>query len=412
MLPFRRTGLLFLLLATGCSTQVGTSADPSPGPAPGPSPGPSGSSTATYAYVSSTTAAGTYQISGYAAGSDGTLKSLAGSPFATIGYGPLTMSETGSLLFGADGYSIYSFAAASDGSLKQISSFAAGNLSKTSPPSPVGGPVSLFFDHAGLTLYDGFANLNGTGNNGYQALSFNSKTGEVELIGNAGSSPGLDEALAFTSGDQFAYTTSCYRGIAAITGFQRGSNGALTPLSESGLAPMPTAPTGQGYCPQDVISDSGNHLIIAVGITPGGGMPPTGPWQLATYTVNSDGSVSTVSTSTSMPTTNVGTPQSYRLSPDGKYLALGGASGLEVFQYSSTSGTITALASGAALTTGSISQVAWDSGDHLYALSRQSNNLYVYSVSSSGAAAVSGSPYSTQKPYRLAILAQTSGSGS
>jgi hypothetical protein len=408
MSRLRRTGLLLLFIATGCSARLGFSPDPSPGP----SPGPTSSSTVTYAYVSSTTSSGTFQISGYAVGSDGTLKQITGSPFVTSGYSPLALSGTGAMLFGADGYSIDSFTVASDGSLKQVSSFAAGNLSKGSPPTPVGGPIDLFFDHSSSVLYDGFANLNGTGNNGYQALSFDSKTGQVALIGNAGSSPGLDGVLAFTSGNQFAYTTSCYRGIPAITGFERGGNGTLTPLSESGPAPMPAAPSGQGYCPQGAAADSSNHLIIVVGITPSGGMPPTGPWQLAIYTVNSSGSVSTASTSSNMPTTNVGQPQSYLLSSDGKYLAVGGSSGLQVFAYSSTSGTITALGGGTVLTSAGISQIAWDAGDHLYALSRQSNSLSLYSVSASGATAVSGSPYSIDKPYGLAILTQTSGGGS
>lgn len=391
---------LVLFLATGCGI-ISTDAGKGSGSNPGNS-NPSGNST--NVYVSASPSQGSYEIEAYTAGVDGSLAPVSGSPFATKGYGPLSMAAHGSILFGADGYSIDAFSIASNGSLKQIHSYNAGYLSK-SGSEPIGGPVDLFFNSSATTLYDGFANLSGTENNGYQALSFNAN-GAVNLIGNQGSGPALDGVLAFSGNDQFAYTSSCYHGTAAISGFARGSNGSLTGLAGQGFLAMPVAPAGDNYCPNGAATDSSNHLILSVGLAPPDGMQPTGPWQLATYSIDGSGQVSTASTSSTMPTTDVGQPNSYRLSPDGQYLAIGGQMGLQVFAYDANTGVISNLGNSSVLTGDNISQVAWDANDHLYALADQSGSLYVYTVSASGESAVSGSPYSLPGAYALTVLAQ------
>jgi hypothetical protein len=406
MVPRRIFPILILILIAGCGGKAG----PGMGGGSGGSGGSGGAggngvgpSVAAYAWVS-TSSSGSYAISGYSASASGVLTPVSGSPFATSGYGPLSMVANGSILFGADGYSIYSFSIGSDGAIKQTHSFPAGHLSSSSPPAPIGGPVNLFFDPSGSTLYDGFANIDGTENNGYQALSFDS-SGAISLIGNAGSSPALDGVLAFSANDQFAYTSSCYHGIPTISSFTRGSNGALTALASSTFSAMPPAPNGDSYCPSGAATDVSNHLIVSVGVTPPEMPQSTGPWQLATYAIDGSGDVTTSSTSSSMPTTNVGQPVSYQLSPDSKYLAIGGQSGVQVYAYSSSTGAISALGTGSALTSDTITQVAWDSDDHLYALSSQANSLYVFAVSSSGAASVSGSPYAVQGAYAMTVAA-------
>lgn len=402
MFPRRCFPLVFLLLAVGCGSK-----NTGPGMSTGPGGSNPGASASTYAYVSAQPSSGTYQISGFSVATSGALTPLSGSPFATKGYGPLSMATNGSMLFGADGYAIYAFSISSSGALKPINSFNAGYLSKTGTPEPIGGPVNLFFDNSGATLYDGFANIDGTENNGYQALNYNS-SGGISLIGNEGSGPALGGTLAFSGNDQFAYTSSCYHGTPAISGFARGSNGSLTGLTGTGFLTMPVPPSGDSYCPSGAAADTSNHLVISVGVTIGDGMESSGPWQLATYSIDGSGQVATASASTNMPTTNVGQPSSYLISPDGKYLAVGGASGLQVFAYSSSTGIITTLGGSSTLTSDDITQVAWDSGDHLYALSPQANSLYIYSVSASGTAAVSGSPYAVQGAYALTVLSANS----
>jgi 6-phosphogluconolactonase len=364
----------------------------------------SGSGSTEFAYVSATTSSSSYQIQGFSVANSGALTPISGSPFATQGYGPLSMAASDSMLFGSDGYSIDSFSIASDGAIKEVSSFKAGNLSSSSPPQPTGGPVDVFLDpsRSGSSLYDGFENLDGTENNGYQALTVNS-SGTIGLIGNQGASPALGAPLAFSGDGQFAFTSSCYHGTPMISGFAVGSNGGLTGLSDANFSDLPAAPSGDSYCPIGAATDASNHLIVSVGVTQPEALQSSGPWQLATYTIDGSGNVTTTSTSSSMPTTSVGQPASYLLSPDNKYLAVGGQSGVQVFSYDSSTGTITALDGSSVLTGDAISQVAWDSGDHLFALAADVNSLYVYAVSSSGATAVSGSPYAVQGAYGLAV---------
>jgi hypothetical protein len=364
--------------------------------------GSGGSGDSTFAYVSAASSQGSYEIDAFAVSADGALTPVSGSPFTTKGYGPLSMTADNSMLFGADGYSVYSFSIASDGALQPAQSFAAGYLSRSAPPEPTGGPINLFFDGSRSTLYDGFANLDGTENNGYQALRFTA-SGVIGLIGNQGASPALDGVLAFSGNNQFAFTSSCYHGTPMISAFSRSSSGDLTALSGAGFSAMPAAPSGEGYCPLGAAADTSNHLVVSVGITPPDDQPTTGPWQLATYTIGASGSVSTTSTSSTMPTTSVGQPLSYRLSPDDQYLAVGGQSGLQVFAYNASSGTISTLAGSSVLTSDNISQVSWDSAGHLYALSSQAGALYVYSVNASAVSAASGSPYSIGGASALAV---------
>jgi hypothetical protein len=390
----------FVVVAEGCGSKSG----PGMSGGSGGSNGSNSGGTAAYAYVSAQPTQGTYQISGFSVAAGGALTPISGSPFTTSGYGPMSMAANGSMLFGSDGYSIDSFSIASDGAIRQVNSFTAGILSRTSPPQPTGGPVDLFFSpsSSSSTLYDGFENLDGTENNGYQALSVSSG-GAISLIGSQGSGPALGAPLAFSGNGQFAYTSSCYHGTPMISGFAVGGNGDLTALGGANFLAMPAAPSGNGYCPNGAATDASNHVIVSVGVTLPEMMEASGPWQLATYSIDGSGNLTTSSTSSNMPTTNVGQAVSYQISPDGKYLAVGGQSGVQVFALSSSTGAITTLGSGSVLTSDDISQVAWDRDDHLFALAAQANSLYVYAVNSSGATAVAGSPYAVQGAYGLAV---------
>jgi hypothetical protein len=46
-----------------------------------------------------------------------------------------------------------------------------------------------------------------------------------------------------------------------------------------------------------------------------------------------------------------------------------------------------------------IDQLAWDNSNHLYALSYESGELYVYTVTPTSISEVAGSPYKVQGAY-------------
>ena len=395
--------LVAALLFAGCSsnsTMSSTSNSTTSGSGSGSGSGTSTSSS-TFVYIANSPSSGKYQISGYTVSSAGALTPISSSPYPTTGYGPLLMAGHGSYLFGADGYTVYSFSIASDGSLKRVSSMNVGTLSNTGTSGPTGGPAQLFYDRGYNTLYSYFINLAGTDNSGYQAYAINTANGQLSIINSAGASPALAGPLQFIGNDQFAYTSNCYHGTPTISGFSRDMTGALTGVSGNSPFPSPTPPSGDSYCPYEAAADNANHVVVSVGATPPASFSPTGPYQLATYTVDNTGTLTTTSTAMNMPATQVGQPNTYLFSADGKYLAVGGPSGLGV--YSNNNGTLTAV--GGLLNSDNINQVEWDANDHLYALSTQSNQLYIYTVSTTGATAVSGSPYSTMGATGLAVVA-------
>ncbi|MGC2636707.1 MAG: hypothetical protein WA294_05990 [Acidobacteriaceae bacterium] len=352
------------------------------------------SDAAAYVYVAGTTKAGANYIDGYYASSTGALTAMPGSPYAVAKCKVAPYCAVGSIalngkwLFGTDGYDIDVFSMAANGALKQTATYAVGTASG-SPPVPTGGPLDVFLDHSGATLYDWYFDLNGTGNNGYQAYAIDQQTGGFSLINQVQGGPGYEGPISFIGNNEFAYTSSCYHGTQAIFGFQRMKDGGLSPLSDSTVFPKPW--TGDYYCPYLSASDPTNHLVIAVQNTPDDDYQGTGPYQLASYTVNtSTGKLSTTNTYANMPSAKVGEPTNYRLSADGKYLAIGGAKGLQVFHFNGAS-PLTAFTG--LLTGDAIKQLWWDNSDHLYAVGQSDSKLFVFNVTSSGAAAAPGSPH-------------------
>src|SRR5262249_47485414 len=157
----------------------------------------------------------------------------------------------------------------------------------------------------------------------------------------------------------------------------------------NGNSTFPTEKSGGFYCPWLAAADPTNHLAIA--------MQPLnsnwgndGPWQLASYTADASGHLTTNSTNENMPSVKVGTGRDYRMSPSGKFLAVGGSSGLQLFHFNGAN-PITTLTG--ALTVNGIDQLFWDNANHVYAISRSGNKLYVFSVTSTGAKQAPGSPH-------------------
>jgi hypothetical protein len=348
------------------------------------------SSPVAYVYVSSTPSSGKNQINAYAVASDGTLSTVTGSPFSTtMSY----MALTGTWLFATNGIDIDSFSISSNGALKLVDTYIAGTT--------YGGPGNVFLDHTGASLYDGYINLHGTGDNGYQAYSIDKSNGKITLLNDVGSSTEFGNTLSFIASNQYAYSSSCYHFTPVIFGFQRQTSGALTELNIN--PPLPKPPSGDYYCPFLAAADPANHVAIPVQPLSGYGSV-AGPYQLATYTASGTGNLSTTSTYSNMPKVSVGNVTSLGMSPSGAFLAVGGNFGMQVFHFNGAN-PITKYTG--LLTASQADQMFWDNANHLYAVSRSGGKLYVFTITSTGYVQAPGSPHYITNPENLIVLPKT-----
>jgi hypothetical protein len=266
-----------------------------------------------------------------------------------------------------------------------------------------GGPGDLFLDHTGASLDVGFINLTGTGNNGYQAYNIDQSTGAITFINQVAGGPSYGNVLSYVGNNEYAYGSSCYQFDAVIFGMKRNGDGSLTALNIT--PPIPAAQSGDFYCPFLAAADPTTHLAIALQPFTFG-FVNAGPVQLATYTVdNSTGNLTTSSTYANMPKALVGTAIDYWMSPSGKFLAVGGTSGLQIFHFNGAN-PITKF-SGLLLSGTEVDQLFWDNASHLYAISRKAGKLYVFTVTSNGVTQAPGSPHSIARPESIIVLPKT-----
>jgi len=143
-------------------------------------------------------------------------------------------------------------------------------------------------------------------------------------------------------------------------------------------------------------TDPTTHLAAAVQASDADGNA-TGPIQLASFTINSDGNLSTTNSNAQMPQAP---SLNGAASPDGTLIAMfGDNGGIQVYNFNGAD-PITAL--GGTLATDSISQLSWDRQNHLYALSK-SQMLYVFNLTSAGATPAPGSPHSISNAYSFTL---------
>ena len=345
-----------------------------------------------YVYVVSNPSTNSYEIDGYKADSTGALTPLAGSPFWKTNKRLLSMAHTTHFLFTSDGVNIYSFSIASNGVLKLLSFVDAAKFYAFD--GLAGG--DLVFDHTGATLYA--LALDGLGDNEFQFFNKNSTTGALTFFGSSGIDISYGE-LIFTGSNRFAYGFGCFQDETHFYSFKRESDGTLTKFNASD--PIPTFPNGD-FCQTASAPNPANNLAVAMYLETT--TQPQGPpaW-LAVYSADSSGNLTTKSTSANMPTAAVGTVNNMVSSPAGNLLALAGSSGLQVFHFNG-SNPITPYTG--LLATHNISQIRWDSHDHLYGISPSSGRLYAFKVTATGHKQAAGSPYSVGNPLVISVLSK------
>jgi hypothetical protein len=344
-----------------------------------------GSSPAAYVYVASyVKSKNTNQINGYSAAADGTLKAIPGSPFQ---HNVSALALSGAWLFAVDstGQNIDSFSIGSNGVITLKDTYA----------NPTGnGLYDLFLDHTGATLYSDHYTLN----NDYLSLSIDQLTGQLTFINDLAGGPSNNSEMSFIGSNMYAYSSSCYHFTPDIFGVQRGGDGALTWLDID--PPFPAEKNGGFYCPWLAAADPANHLAVAMEPL-NSNFGQDGPWQLAVYTTDNSGNLTTNSTHSNMPNVLVGRVNNYWMSPDGKYLAVSGTSGLQIFRFNGAN-PITKLTG--LIVTDQVQQVYWDNIDHLYAVSTHAGKLYVFTVASEGVTQAPGSPHAISSPQSLIVL--------
>jgi len=181
----------------------------------------------------------------------------------------------------------------------------------------------------------------------YQTYKIGKSTGTLTFLGSAEADSNIANVLgpvAQTSNNQFGYAVDFNIPDVRLAGFVRESAGALSNLTFSESDPEPPQP--YDYYPQQVTEAPNNRLAVALGTVKFLGSPEVadGPVQLASYTVDANGNISSTNTSDKMPTPDVG-PTLLRTSPGGGLLAVaggscswcvllpGGSKGLQVFHF-------------------------------------------------------------------------------
>ncbi len=348
-----------------------------------------------YVYVSTPAAStGRNEVHAWTAAANGKLTPIAGTPFQE---NVTSMAVNGKFLFGATrtGADVNSYRMEANGALRyavttNITRFNATDCASTG---------AVFTDRTGTMVYNMEYRGDGCANNAYRSFREESSTGGLENLGESGGNSWLYQPASFLSNDTWAYSASCLGNMYwGIFGFRRSSNGMLTEIPIS--APVPPPPNGEFFCPSQAAADATNHVAIAMQAVKQQDFTAVGEPHLAVYTAQANGNLTTTSTVANMPQANVGTVSDLTASADGKWLAVAGSHGLEIFHFNGA-GPVTHFTG--LLTSDAIDQCFWDKTGHLYAISGKSGKLFVFSVTPGGAHAAPDSPYSVNKAEYLAV---------
>jgi hypothetical protein len=361
------------------------------------------SSTAAYVYIQVQGPAGA--VYGYSASSSGQLTAIPGSPFKP---GTQIYGATNSRLFTLGKTLLHSYALGSDGAIQaQESQTPFLNYPGSSCGGGTSGIGSAVLDHSGQYIYVLLQNGGDGTCSAYQTYKINSDGSftfmgdtEVSLPDMAGAGTDLPSILG---NESFAYADESSGHENNVIGFQRQSTGTLQLFGTMN----PTFSGSDNYTPNyPDASPTGNYAVLQ--LYPNDSNPP----QLGSFTVASNGDLSSTNTPGNMPTSALIGPYS-TFSPDGTLFALYSnqgpgteGNGIEIYNFNGAA----PLTLYKTLLTGTpIDQVAWDSSGHLYALSRRQNQLWVFTVTPTSV--TQDASVSIASPVGLVVASQTTNRG-
>lgn len=275
-----------------------------------------------YVYVVSRPAnASATEINGYSAAPNGKLTPINGSPFQENEFS-LTANSKYVFASNATTTDIDSFAIGTGGVLRYVTSTDYAQFD----PDDCGSAGSLFTDRTGTDLYplvfDGDC-----ANNFYQSYRIKEGSGELNYLGSvnggAGSFNGIYMAATFLGNNLYAYEATnngcMYFGVQS---FKRDANGLLT--SGGGATTMPAPPDGYRiYIPEMVSADPTDHVAFVLQAANPPGCQNNFP-QLASFTADNEGNLTTTNNSANMPATLIPYVKDLKMAPSGKLLAVAG----------------------------------------------------------------------------------------
>ncbi len=367
------------------------------------------SSTSAYVYVQVGGSAGA--VYGYSASSAGQLTAISGSPFKP---GTQIIGGTGSRFFTLGKTLIHSYAVGANGAIQsQEAQIPFLDYSGSACGGGTGGLASGVLDHSGQYIYVLLENGGDGSCAAYQTYKINSD-GSFTFDGDTEENFGQQSGPNFLSVDlpsilgseTFAYADESSGHYSTPIGFRRESSGTLESMQFGETDP--TLSNGNYNVEYPDASPTGNFVVFQ--LYPYDSNPP----QLGSYTVDASGNLSTTNTSSNMPTSSLDGPYS-TFSPDGKMFALyanagDGAgnpgNGIEIYNFNGAA----PLTLYQKLLTGTpIDQVAWDTNNHLYAISRSENKLYVFTVTSTSV--TQDASYTVTSPLSMVVVSQTASTG-
>jgi hypothetical protein len=377
-------GICTLLLA--CSlTQAQSSKDPAP---------------VAFVYVSSQPDGGKNVIDEFAAAANGRLTEVPGSPYGVNAEG---LSIDGDRLYAANNSVgiIESFLIRSNGALHYLTSTNFEDVPSFVQGKECGQVGYIYPDRSGADLYMALFNGDCGSNDFFEAFTANNSNGSIKLLSkfDTGFSSPPYLPASFLGNNRFAYSADnngCM--FYELWGFERASNGNLTVPNITAKFPAP--PSGSTrYIADITATDASDHVAIALQAASPPSCSDLNP-RLASFTANSKGDLTTTNTNATMPSSINTTINDMKISPAGNLLAVGGEQGLQVFHFN---GAKPPTPYTGIVTVDPVTEMFWDSSNHLYVISQSAGRLHVFTITASSYHEASGSPYPITNPQYVAV---------